>query len=144
MKPILLVEDDETDVIVFKRTMVNAELANEVVWVPSGIAAVEKLTGEQKYSAVFTDLMLQEMDGLQLISWVKEKYPNLLIVAISHRDEMDIINRAYQAGAAFYIAKPVREVDLINLTKHYHIIIDSLATDPLRNQPKLPGFEYNE
>lgn len=99
--------------------MENAGLANEVVSMPSGIAAVEKLTGRQNFAAVFTDLMLREMDGFAVISWVKEKYPELLTVAISRCDDLPTINRAFQAGADFYIPKPIREVDLKNLSRNY-------------------------
>jgi CheY-like chemotaxis protein len=116
-KPVLLVEDDATDVFAFKQVMANAQLTNEIVSVASGVAAVETLTGERRYAAVFTDLMLREMDGFEVISWVRDKYPDMLIVAVSWRTELETISRAFEAGAHFYILKPVREVDLINVAK---------------------------
>src|ERR1041384_5329420 len=116
-QPILLVEDDPTDVLAFRHVLNNAQLANEVVSVASGVAAVETLTGERKYAAVFTDLMLREMDGFEVISWVRDKYPDLLIVAVSWRAEVETIAKAFEAGAHFYILKPVREVDLLNVAK---------------------------
>lgn len=113
--PILLVEDDDIDALAFRRTMANAHWKNEIVWVPSGICAVEKLAGKQDYAAVFTDLMLREMDGFAVIAWVKERFPNLPVIAISHRDDEESITKAFAAGADFYIPKPIRQVDLLNL-----------------------------
>ncbi|RVW28447.1 Two-component response regulator ARR2 [Vitis vinifera] len=69
------------------------------------------------FHLVITDVHMPEMDGFEFQKKVQEKF-NLPIVMMSADDKETSILRGLEAGAAFYIVKPVNYDDLRNLWQY--------------------------
>ncbi len=61
---------------------------------------------------VITDILMPEMDGLEVIIWLKKKQPHLKVVALSGGPELHLKN-ATLLGADCVIKKPIRIPELV-------------------------------
>src|ERR1700730_9966939 len=56
---------------------------------------------------VLTDMQMPEMNGLQLVTTVKEEYPLIPVVLMTAQGSEEIAVQALRAGAASYVPKRV-------------------------------------
>ena len=115
---ILLVEDNPTDVILVRRAFEKARIANPLIIVSDGDAAVNYLAGIDGYSdrsrfplpaLVLLDLKLPRRSGLEVLEWIRAqpgigRVPVVVLTSSSQRVDVD---RAYDVGANSYLVKPV-------------------------------------
>jgi two-component system, response regulator len=115
---ILLVEDNATDekltVVAFKKS----GIANELVIVRDGAAALDYLFGTGKYAGrdpgdvpavVLLDLKLPKVDGLEVLRRVRadERTKFLPVVVLTSSKEDEDVITSYSLGANAYVRKPV-------------------------------------
>lgn len=83
-----------------------------------GVAALKKLS-TQKYDLLLTDLNMPIMDGLKLISLLRndEQYNALPIVVITTEGANHDRERATALGANEYLAKPIQTARIIEVIK---------------------------
>jgi CheY-like chemotaxis protein len=118
---LLLVEDNEADILFFKRALSRTKSPAPLEVVVNGVEAVQHLSGAGAYgdrsvhplpSIVLLDLKLPRMSGLEVLEWMKT-HPGLrevrTVVLTSSSEESDI-RRAYALGALCYVVKPVESV----------------------------------
>lgn len=70
----------------------------------SGKEAVE-LFSKELPDIVFTDIMMPEMDGIELVEYIKSRYPWIRVVVLSCLNEIDYVKKAMRLGAEDYILK---------------------------------------
>jgi len=116
--PILLVEDNPDDVILTKRALKDANIANEVIIARDGVEALEYLRGEGAHEGrdtsvmpevILLDLKMPRMGGLELLKIIRSKKRTKLlpvVILTSSKEERDVIE-SYSLGANSYIQKPV-------------------------------------
>jgi CheY-like chemotaxis protein len=114
----LLVEDDEADVLFFKRAVARTKSEVRLEVVTNGVEAVQHLSGAGAFgdralhpmpSLVVLDLKLPRMSGLEVLEWMGTQpslRPVRTIVFTSSSEECDI-RRATALRAACYVVKPV-------------------------------------
>lgn len=113
---ILLAEDDENDIELFRRALTKAEIHNPVQIVRDGEEAIAYLKGEGKFSDRVTyplpalmllDLNMPRVDGFQVLDWIRRQ-PELnalrVVVLTVSRDIYDV-TRAYRFGANSFLVK---------------------------------------
>ncbi len=115
---ILLVEDNTDDVLLTKRALEKAHIANVLDVANDGIEALEYLRGEGTHEGrdtgdmpvvVLLDLKMPRMGGLEFLRIVREDERLQLlpiVVLTSSKEEQDVIE-SYSLGANSYIQKPV-------------------------------------
>ncbi|MFX1367758.1 MAG: response regulator [Promethearchaeota archaeon] len=115
---ILLVEDNTDDVLLTKRALEKAHVANVLEIANDGIEALEYLRGEGTHEGrdagdmpvvVLLDLKMPRMGGLEFLRIVREDERLRLlpiVVLTSSKEEQDVIE-SYSLGANSYIQKPV-------------------------------------
>jgi two-component system response regulator len=115
---ILLVEDNRDDVLLTRRALEKANIANQVDAANDGIEALEYLRGEGKFSdrdtrdlpvVILLDLKMPRMGGLEFLKTIRNSEEFKLLPAVvltSSKEEQDIIE-SYNLGANSYIQKPV-------------------------------------
>ncbi len=116
--PILLVEDDETDIETVERAFKKANITNPLFITKNGKEALEFLRHEGKYSKredlplpgiILLDLNMPIMNGKEFLAIVKKddalkKIP-VFVLTTSSEDE-DVLE-SYNRFVAGYIVKPV-------------------------------------
>jgi CheY-like chemotaxis protein len=114
---ILLAEDSAADLELTLAALAEHHLANEVVVVRDGAAALDYLYRRGEYAGrpdgnpavVLLDLKMPKVDGLQVLKQVKgdEVLRSIPIVMLtSSREEQDLVE-SYRLGANAYVVKPV-------------------------------------
>jgi len=117
LKPILLVEDDARDLELTLVALGRSQLANEVVVVRDGAAALDYLNREGEYAGrtegnpavVLLDLKLPKVDGLEVLKTVRSTaaFKSVPVVMLtSSQAESDVV-RSYELGVNAYVVKPV-------------------------------------
>ena len=128
---ILLVEDDPKDVELTLTALDEYNLANEVVVVRDGEAALDYLycrgsfgTRTRENPAVLLlDLKLPKVNGLEVLQQIKADQALKVVpvvVLTSSREERDMM-ASYQLGVNAYVVKPVDFHEFVNAIKHLGI-----------------------
>lgn len=117
LKPILLVEDDARDLELTLVALERSQLANEVIVMRDGAAALSYLNREDDYrgrtegnpAVILLDLKLPKVSGLEVLQVVRqtEHLRSIPVVMLtSSQAESDVV-RSYELGVNAYVVKPV-------------------------------------
>jgi len=107
MANILLVEDD--DLVRDMLTQVLQRASHEVICASNGEDATECLRNKTP-DIMITDIIMPKKSGITLISEVKNKHPNLDIIAISGGGRLDptgYLDLSETLGASVSFEKPI-------------------------------------
>ncbi len=96
-------DDEESIRIMLKRVLSGEQY--EIKEAINGLEALEKITRE-KYSAILLDLKMPQMNGLQVISKIKEMDISTPIIMMSAYGTIPDAVEAMKIGAVDYIVKP--------------------------------------
>ena len=110
----LIVEDSPTmrQLISFSlKRFRNAKIIEAV----DGLDALRKLTGGDKIDLILTDINMPVMDGLKLVSMVRQnaQLKNIPIIIITTSGAEEDRERGLALGANAYISKPIQSSHLI-------------------------------
>ena len=111
----ILVIDDEAIVRVSCERMLRPE-GYDVVVTPKGTDAIELLERE-KFDLVLTDLKMPDMDGLEVLKHIKEKWPEIIVIIITGYGTISTAVQAIKMGAYEYIEKPFTPEDILNAVR---------------------------
>ena len=108
----VLVVDDEPDVEVLFRQQFRREVRQGLYLLDfalSGQAALDKLDGSigQQIILLVSDINMPGMTGLDLISEVKSRRPDLPVFMISAYGDAERVQTALERGASKFVTKPV-------------------------------------
>lgn len=119
MPSILVVEDSPTMRQLI--TFVMKRIANaKVIEATDGVDALKKLSSE-KIDLILADINMPVMDGLKLVSLVKnnQSYKNIPVIIITAEGAREDKERALAIGANAYLAKPIETQELISLVNSF-------------------------
>ena len=103
MRRILVAEDNDSNFILMGYLL---KKHYEVIRAINGIDAVEKVE-QGGIDMVLMDLKMPEMDGLQATRIIKEKYPDMPIIALTANAFSSDREQAFEAGCDDFLSKPV-------------------------------------
>ena len=103
MRRILVAEDNDSNFILMGYLL---KKHYEVIRAINGIDAVEKVE-QGGIDMVLMDLKMPEMDGLQATRIIKEKYPDMPIIALTANAFSSDRQQAFEAGCDEFLSKPV-------------------------------------
>ena len=114
---ILLAEDDQGHALLIERNLRRANIANRIITVGDGQAALECLFGEGKWAGeepigpmlVLLDLNMPVLDGYQVIARMKAdaRTKRTPIIVLTTTDDHREVDRCYELGCNAYVTKPV-------------------------------------
>jgi len=124
--PILVVEDNENDVLLIRRTLERSGIPNPRHFVKSGEEAINYLVGVGPYAnrerfpfpeLVLLDLKLVQMDGFEVLKWVRAHphFKDLRVVVLTSSSNIRDVNKAYQLGANSFLVKPLELENIASL-----------------------------
>ena len=102
---ILLLDDDPDIVDTYRELLTRLPSKPEVRTATSGARALARLESEP-FSLLVSDLNMPRMDGLQVLSIVRRKYPHLRIAVMTAMAEGQFRTRAYEMGVDLFMSKP--------------------------------------
>ncbi|WP_296704228.1 adenylate/guanylate cyclase domain-containing protein [Algoriphagus sp.] len=111
----ILVVDDEADLEVLIRQKFRKKIRSEeyeFYFALNGKKALELMEERKNIDMILSDINMPEMDGLTLLSRVKEQNSLMKTVIISAYGDMENIRTAMNLGAFDFITKPVDFQDL--------------------------------
>jgi two-component system response regulator HydG len=110
--PKVLVVDDEPVVVnSIRKTL--ARKAFKVAEAFSGKEALSRIMAEN-FDMVLLDMKLPDANGLELISDIKKRKPNLRVVIVTGYASIDTAVEAIKRGANDYMAKPFTPEELFS------------------------------
>jgi two-component system, chemotaxis family, chemotaxis protein CheY len=110
----LIVEDSPT-----MRQMISFSLKRfhnvQIIEAVDGLDALRKLAGPEKIDLILTDINMPVMDGLKLVSMVRQNASlrDIPIIIITTEGAEEDRERGLALGANAYIAKPIQSSHLI-------------------------------
>ncbi len=111
---LLIVEDSPT-----MRRLISFSLKRvrnvQIIEAVDGLDARRKLAGPEKIDLILTDINMPGLDGLKLVSLVREnaQLRNIPIIIITTEGAEEDRERGLALGANAYIAKPIQSSHLI-------------------------------
>ena len=103
MKPIWIVDDDESIRWVLEKALARENLATKsFANARDAIAALELDTPQ----VLVSDIRMPGASGLELLQTVKSRFPGLPVIIITAFSDLDSAVAAFQGGAFEYLAKP--------------------------------------
>ncbi len=112
----ILVVDDEIDLEPLVRQKFRRQIREGIydfIFAHNGLEALAKLIEFPEIGIILSDINMPEMDGLTLLTKLKElKNPGLKTVIVSAYGDMDNIRTAMNRGAFDFVTKPVNFEDL--------------------------------
>lgn len=113
---ILIVDDDET--IRKSLATVLKEKGYLIETAESGREAISK-SEKDAYNLAFIDIRLPDMDGVQLLTAMKETTPKMVKIIITGYPSLQNAIEAVNKGADGYIVKPIKMDELLPMiTEH--------------------------
>ena len=117
---ILLVEDSEGDIYIFRRALKEAKILNEIHALQDGAAGWEYLEGlstESLPDVIFLDINLPRMTGLELLKKISETttLAHIPVIMLTISQEEEDIVEAYDYGAFSFISKTVQPENLLDI-----------------------------
>jgi two-component system, response regulator, stage 0 sporulation protein F len=108
----ILVVDDEPDVVELFRQRFRRETRQGtyvIHYAASGSEALDRLAEEIEPTllAVLSDINMPGMDGLQLLTEIRRRFPDLPVMMVTAYGDDERRRRAAEHGAAEFITKPV-------------------------------------
>jgi two-component system chemotaxis response regulator CheY len=111
-KKIVVVEDDATSRMLLDG-LIRSLGATSVHTAVDGEDAMRLIETKGVPDIIFCDWMMPHMDGLTLLSVVKELHPSVLFVMVTSKREADDVRSAAQLKVDGYILKPYTRQTLI-------------------------------
>ena len=112
----ILVVEDSPSTRAFLATTIETDADDvEVVEACSGFEAL-KVLPHHKFDAILTDINMPDINGLELVSFLKNHplYKSIPIMVISTESTLEDRKRAAALGAEEYVVKPFQAPELID------------------------------
>jgi len=109
----------------FLKVASDLELVGEASDGQQALAICEKVQPD----VVLMDLVMPKMDGPAAIRAIRERWPQVQIVALTSFQEPDLVRKALQAGAISYLLKHVSAEDLTEAIRAAHAGQPTLAPE---------------
>nr|NJM04624.1 response regulator [Desulfobacula sp.] len=127
-KTILFVEDNPKDVELTLEALGEYKLANQVVVVNDGVAAMDYLRCRGNHAkrkpenpaVILLDIKLPRMDGLEVLRAIRSEdaLKTIPVVMLTSSRETPDLKTSYALGANAYVVKPVSFKEFIDAVKH--------------------------
>jgi len=108
-----LIVDDEPDICdLLSMTLKQMDIDSRDA---QNVADARKLLGSEAFDFCLTDMRLPDGDGLDLVSWIRERFPDLPIAVITAHGNVESAVEALKRGAFDFVSKPIKLQNLRNL-----------------------------
>ena len=115
MKKILVAEDNDSNFILMSYILKKYFQFDRA---KNGQEAVEKVEGND-YDIVLMDIKMPVMDGLEATKKIKEKHPDLPVIALTANAFDSDRQAALEAGCTDFLSKPINAAHCLETIQKY-------------------------
>jgi len=123
-QPTVLLVDDDDDILSLLSVWLD-KAGYEVITVTSGREALGRIDVSQP-QLVITDLFMEDIDGMALLTTVHQTNPLLPVIMLSGKAQIPDAVKATHLGSAAFLTKPVQREELLEQVEQS----DNRAADP--------------
>jgi NarL family two-component system response regulator LiaR len=122
----------------------------ELVGEAGGGEEAVRLCDRLQPDVVLMDLVMPGMDGAEATHAIREKHPDIQVVALTSFKEKELVEGALEAGAIGYLLKNVSADELAKAVREAHVGRPTLAPEAAqaliqaRRQPPQIGFDLTD
>jgi DNA-binding NtrC family response regulator len=111
----ILICDDEENI----RETIKLILGDfyELFLVSTGEQALYTLENNKEIKLCLLDIKMPKVSGLDLLSEIKSKYPNIKIIMVTGYKSIETAAEASRLGASGYIVKPFKAQDILDIVR---------------------------
>ena len=130
---VLIVDDSEMDRLLASHLLSDLY---EFVFAGNGREALEVCDAEDP-DLVVTDIVMPEMDGMEMLCAMQERYPEIPVIVMTSEGSEDIASQALELGAASYVPKSMLSerlketvdqiVDMMRADRDYARLLDRMT-----------------
>jgi two-component system response regulator PilR (NtrC family) len=103
--PTVLIIDDEPDLVeLVSLTLGRMQLETAAA---GTVAEARAILGTRRFDLCLTDMRLPDGDGLDLLAWIQQQYPQLPVAVITAHGNVESAVRALKLGAFDFVSKPL-------------------------------------
>ena len=138
MSQVWVLDDDKSIRWVFEKALAKANITFECF--SNTNEAINKFNHE-KPQAIISDIRMPGESGIDFLTKVKNKFPEIPIIIMTAYSDLDTAVSAFQKGAFEYIAKPFDIAKVINIIEQAleSITKDSTNEEALEDLPEIIG-----
>ena len=111
--PKILIVDDNDLMRTLLRGILRSEDYPTVSEARNGIVALDAIA-KDKPDIVFLDVIMPEMDGIETLQNIKERYPDIAVIMITGNPSKENVEESIQTGASGFIVKPFNSAKVLN------------------------------
>jgi CheY-like chemotaxis protein len=116
---VLIVDDSGTMRSLVRKVLSASRFALDIEEAAEGIVALDQLDNE-RYDLVLLEYSMPDVDGVEILSEIKRRAPNVSVVIMTTGVSDDVIERAQAAGALAFLKKPFYPADIDTvLERHF-------------------------
>ena len=118
MKPIWIVDDDQSIRFVLEKALMREDLPTRSFTHPREVLqALDVVTPEESPQVLVSDIRMPGGSGLDLLAKVKARLPHLPVIIMTAYSDLDSAVSAFQGGAFGYLPKPFDLDDAVSVTR---------------------------
>ena len=140
MANVLIIEDNDTMREGMERVI--AKMGHTTVGASSGSEGLERYSDE-RFEFVLTDLKMEPMDGIEVLSRIKEKSPDQAVMIITAYGSIETAVEAMKKGAFDFITKPFSQ-DYLRLKVNQALEMVQLGQENQKLQETAAYFREEE
>ncbi len=140
---VLIVEDDPMVAEFNRKYMEQVEGFQCGGWA-SSVEEAKKYIAEQAIDLILLDVYMQESNGLDLLSFIREAGVNVDVIVISAASDMSSIKKAMNFGAVDYLIKPFHFNRFLEALTGYREHISIVRERSLLSQEELDRLIYHK
>lgn len=108
MKNIVIVDDEmEITAVIEKFLLKSGNYKVHVFHNP--VTALSNINSDT--DVVLLDIMMPQMNGLELLPKLREKYPNIKVIMMTAYSTLDKVLESHRSGAVHYLMKPFNSLN---------------------------------
>jgi CheY-like chemotaxis protein len=130
---IVMAEDDDGHASLVRRNLTRAGIANQIVHVKDGQAALDYVRREGPFAdrslngplLLLLDINLPRVDGMEVLRQIKasESTSRTPVIILTTTDDPREVERCYQLGCSIYITKPVAYESFVEAVKRLGLFL---------------------
>ncbi|ADO57590.1 transcriptional regulator [Paenibacillus jamilae] len=140
---VLIVEDDPMVAEFNRKYMEQVEGFQCGGWA-SSVEEAKKYLAEQAIDLILLDVYMQESNGLDLLSFIRESGVNVDVIVISAASDMSSVKKAMNFGAVDYLIKPFHFNRFLEALTGYREHISIVRERSLLSQEELDRLIYHK